>query len=160
MKPTHGRRWQLLAVFLFCGAGLVQAQVQPAAETPPPDPSAWLGLTPEAAYRDRGAPAEIYPLAVDDKRWQVVHFYGDHTYLFWSSNRVWQVRLDKLWTGTLKGIAMGAARADVEAAFGEPLAKGDAWSVWDLPYQTFPRRIRLLFTDGVLSDAYLYRSDL
>jgi len=122
--------------------------------------AAWLGLTPETAYRDRGAPAEIYPLAVDDKRWQVVHYYGDHTYLFWSSNRVWQVRLDKLWTGTLQGLAMGAARADVEAALGEPLAKGETWSVWNLPYQTFPRRLRLVFTDGLLSDAYLYRSDL
>ncbi len=121
--------------------------------------AAWIGLTPETAYRERGAPAEIYPLAVDDKRWQVVHFYGDHSYLFWSSNRVWQVRLDKLWAGTLKGVAMGAPRADVEAAFGDPVAKGDTWTVWELPYQTFPRRVRLVFVDGVLSDAYLYRSD-
>jgi len=153
MRQTPARRQFLLLLFFsFMGAvGTLQAQE---------DQAAWLGLTPEAAYRDRGAPAEIYPLAVDDKRWQVVHFYTDHTYLFWSSNRVWEVRLDKLWAGTLKGISMGTSRPVVETAFGEPMAKGDTWSVWDLPYQTFPRRIRLIFTDGVLSDAYLYRSDL
>jgi hypothetical protein len=124
------------------------------------DPGAWLGLTPAMAYQLRGAPAEVFPLAIDDKRWQVVHFYPDHTYLFWTSNRVWQVRLDKLWTGNFKGVAMGAPRADAEAALGEPLARGDLWSVWNLPYQAFPRRLRLVFTDGVLSDAYVYRSDL
>ena len=141
----------VIFALVLVGGGSLQAQEEQAA---------WLGLTPEAAYRDRGAPAEIYPLPVDASRWQVVHFYADHTYLFWSSNRVWEVRLDKLWTGALKGVAMGTPRADVEAAFGEALAKGDTWSIWDLPYQAFPRRIRLIFTDGLLSDAYLYRSDL
>jgi hypothetical protein len=124
------------------------------------DPASWLGLTPPTAYEVRGAPAEVYPLAVDDKRWQVVQFYPDHSYLFLTSNRVWQVRLDKLWTGTLKGVAMGAARTEAEAAWGEPLARGDTWSVWSLPYQTFPRRVRLVFADDVLVEAYFYRSDL
>lgn len=141
----------LFGLVFFGAAGLLSAQDEQAA---------WLGLTPEAAYRDRGAPAEIYPLAVDDKRWQAVHFYADHTYLFWSANRVWEVRLDKLWAGSLKGVTMGTPRPLVETAFGEPIARGDTWSVWDLPYQVFPRRIRLIFTDGILSDAYLYRSDL
>lgn len=127
---------------------------------PPIDPLSWLGDTPEAAYRDRGAPAEIYPLAIDDKRWQAVHFYADHTYLFWSSNRVWQVRLDKQWTGTWKGLTMGMTRDDAETALGATLAKGDNWSVWTLPYQNFPKRLRLVFTDGKLSDAYVYRSEL
>jgi len=145
---TSLRRWVVAMLTLVAASAFAQDQQ-----------AAWIGLTPETAYRERGAPAEIYPLAVDDRRWQVVHFYGDHSDLFWSSNRVWQVRLDKLWAGTLKGMAMGASRADVEAAFGEPVAKGDTWSIWDLPYQTFPRRIRLVFVDGILSDAYLYRSD-
>ena len=123
-------------------------------------PSAWLGLTPETAYRDRGAPAEVYPLQIAEGRWQVVHFYGDHTYLFWSSNRIWQVRLDKLWTGTFLGLSMGIPRADAEAQLGEPVARNENWSVWNLPYETFPRRLRLVFTEGVLSDAYFYRSDL
>ena len=144
------------------GAALLLLSVALAAEaqTTEPDPGTWLGLTPPAAYEAKGAPAEVSPLAVDEKRWQVVHFYSDHSYLFWTSNRVWQVRLDKLWTGSLKGVVMGASRTDVEAAWGEPLARGDTWSVWSLPYQTFPRRVRLVFTDGALTDAYFYRSDL
>lgn len=124
------------------------------------EPAAWLGLTPEAAYRDRGAPTEVFPLAVDDKHWQVVHYYADHTYLFWIGNHVWQVRLDKLWTGSLGGVTMGMTRDAAEAALGAPAAKGDTWSVWPLPYATFPQKLRLVFTDGVVADAYVYRSDL
>jgi len=161
MKP-------LLIAAMLVLAGAAGAQTPspaPSASPAPdaavsPDPTLWLGLTPETAYRDKGAPAEIYPLAVDDKRWQVVHFYGDHSYLFWSSNRVWQVRLDKTWTGTWKGLTMGMARDDAETALGAPLAKGDDWSVWNLPYKTFPKRLRLVFTDDKLSDLYVYRSEL
>ena len=157
------------AALLLSAAAWADGTPTPAAASPSPsptaapapvDPTAWLGLTPETAYRDRGAPAEIYPLAVDDKRWQVIHYYGDHTYLFWASNRVWQVRLDKQWLGTWKGLTMGMTRDDAETALGTPLAKGDDWSVWNLPYQTFPKRVRLVFTDGKLSDAYVYRSEL
>ena len=144
------------------GAALVLLSVALVAQAQPEnsDPGAWLGLTPPSAYEAKGAPAEVSPLAVDEKRWQVVHFYPDHSYLFWTSNHVWQVRLDKLWAGSLKGATMGDSRTDVEAAWGEPLARGDTWSVWSLPYQSFPRRVRLVFTDGVLTDAYFYRSDL
>jgi len=158
------------AIFLIVALTPVVAQTSASAPGSPPqgaptsiasqDPSLWLGLTPPGAYAAKGAPAEVSALAVDEKRWQVVHFYLDHSYLFWTSNRVWQVRLDKLWTGTIRGVAMGAARTDVETAWGQPLARGDTWSLWNLPYQTFPRRVRLVFTDGVLTDAYLYRSDL
>lgn len=148
-------RWVLTLLFLGTTLNLpAQATI------PVPDPAAWLGLTPESAYRERGAPTEVYSLAVDDAHWHAVHFYADHSYLFWTLNRVWQVRLDKLWTGTLLGIAMGSPRAEVELTLGEPLARGDTWSVWNLTYQTFPRRLRLVFTDGILADAYLYRSDL
>jgi len=153
VKPRLGARFAgSLALVLVSAAVFAQASTD--------DPSSWVGLTPPAAYQLRGAPAEVYPLAVDDKRFQVVHFYSDHTYLFWTSNHVWQVRLDKLWAGTLKGVAMGASRVDAETPWGEPVARGDTWSVWNLPYQTFPRRLRLVFTDGALSDAYFYRSDL
>lgn len=125
-----------------------------------PAPAAWLGLTPPAVGSLRGAPAEVFPLAVEEGRWQVVHFYPDHSYLFWTQNRVWQVRLDRLWAGDLLGVTMGMERSQVEAILGEPAFRGDSWSIWSLTHQTFPRRLRLVFTDGVLADAYLYRSDL
>jgi len=130
------------------------------AQAPGPDPVRWLGFTPEAAYRDRGAPSEVFPLAVNDTLWQVVHFYPDHTYLFWTANRVWQVRLDRLWAGTLSGVTMGMPRADAEALLGEPTVRTDDQSLWNLPYQTFPRRLRLVFVEGLVADAYVYRSDL
>ena len=145
-------------------AALVLATVATwaSAQTPGPtlEPSSWLGLTPGPAYQNRGAPAEVFPLAIDDKHWQVVHFYADHTYLYWTGNHVWQVRLDKLWTGSLGGVTMGMARDAAEAVLGAPAAKGDTWSVWALPYATFPQKLRLVFTDGVVADAYVYRSDL
>jgi hypothetical protein len=156
MTSTHPRRARLsvpLAAFLLAMAGQVGAQDAP-------DPSSWLGLQPPAVVAAHGVPAEVFPLAVDDQRWQVVFFYPDHSYLYWTQNRVWQVRLDKLWTGTVQGLAMGASRADVEAALGAPLARGDNWGIWSLPHQAFPRKLRLIFTDGLLSDAYYYRSEL
>lgn len=125
----------------------------------PDDPASWLGHTPVGAYEDRGAPVEVYTLPVGPDS-QAIHYYQDHTYLFWASNRVWQVRLDRLWTGSLGGVTMGMPREEVEALLGPPLAKSDVWSAWDLPYQAFPRRLRLVFVDGLLADAYLYRSDL
>lgn len=144
---------RIWAVLLLAGTALcAQAQT--------PDPTSWLGLTPPSAYSALGAPAEVFPLAVDENRWQVVHFYPDHSYLFFYQNRVWQVRLDKLWTAGFQGITMGMRREAAEATLGPPLARGEAWSVWALPYQTFPRKIRLVFTEGLLTDAYLYRSDL
>lgn len=150
------------AVLLLAGTTILHAQTQgePSALGPASDPALWLGLTPETAYTTRGAPAEVFPLEVADQTWQAVHFYPDHSYLFWASNRVWQVRLDRLWTGTLQGVAMGTPRADVEALFGEPVARGDTWTAWNLPYKAFPRRLRLVFTDEVLTDAYVYRSEL
>jgi len=157
--PVHAQTPAALPAVPEPGAAAPAAVPVPAPANTP-DPTSWLGLTPTLAYQLRGAPAEVFPLAIDDKRWQVVHFYPDHTYLFWTSNRVWQVRMDKLWTGNLKGVTMGTPRVDVEAALGEPLARGDLWSVWNLPYQAFPRRLRLVFTDGLLSDAYVYRSNL
>jgi len=152
---------KLWAVLTLVGAAATLSAQAPA---PASDPASWLGLTPPEAFAQRGAPSEVFPLSVDAQRWQVVHFYPDHSYLFWNQNHVWQVRLDKLWAGPLgpfaPAVAMGAARADVEAALGVPQARGDGWSVWPLPHQGFPRKLRLVFTDGVLTDAYLYRSDL
>lgn len=130
------------------------------AQIPSPDPARWLGLTPEAAYQERGAPVEVYPIAVSDTLWQVVHFYPDHSYLFWTNNRVWQVRLDRLYAGTLSGVVLGMSRADAEALLGEPTVTTDDQSLWNLPYQTFPRRLRLVFVEGLVADAYVYRSDL
>jgi hypothetical protein len=130
------------------------------AQVPGPNPADWLGLTPDTAYRDRGAPSEVYAVDLEGQQPQAIHFYADHSYLFWASNRVWQVRLDRLWVGPFSGVTMGMPRGDVEAVLGEPVGRSDTWSVWNLPYQTFPRRLRLVFTDGLLSDAYFYRSDL
>lgn len=142
---------RLWAVLLFAGTALcLEAQ----------SPSDWLGLTPPRVYHERGAPAEVYALDLEGQPAQVIHFYPDHTYLFWTSNRVWQVRLDRLWTGNLGGVTMGMTRAEAEAVLGEPVGRSDAWSVWNLPYRTFPQRLRLVFTDGLVTDAYVYRSDL
>jgi len=149
-----------LTILLLAGTVLALSGQAATPSDAPASPTLWLGLTPEGAYQERGAPAEVFPLAIDDQHWQVVHFYPDHTYLFWSSNRVWQVRLDRQWAGALSGVTMGTPRGAVEATLGEPVARGENWSVWNLSYQTYPRRLRLVFVEGLLADAYLYRSDL
>lgn len=150
-------RWAAFLV-LWTAASLGWAGDPPVPPAQLPDTA--LGMTPVQVLQSKGAPEQVFPLAVDASRWQVVFFYADHTYLFWDANHVWQVRLDHEWNGSLLGVTMGMSRTDVENTLGKPQAQGETWAVWPLPYQAFPRKIRLIFVNGVLSDAYLYRSDL
>ena len=135
------------------------------ASTPVADlPQTWLGMKPEEAYRLLGAPAEISAVADATGHLHVIHYYPNYTYLFWYDNHVWQVRLDKRYTGQFLGLTMGMAQAAVTAAMnkqlGPELASGPDWAVWGLPYQIFSRRLKLVFEGGKLVDAFFYRGDL
>ncbi|NNM53578.1 MAG: hypothetical protein HKM05_02520 [Spirochaetales bacterium] len=127
-------------------------------------PQTWLGMKPEEAYRLLGAPAEISAVADDTGHLHVIHYYPNYTYLFWYDNHVWQVRLDKRYTGQFLGLTMGMSQADVTVAMnkqlGPELASGPDWAVWSLPYQIFSRRLKLVFEGGKLVDAFFYRGDL
>jgi hypothetical protein len=131
-----------------------------------PDYVDYVGLTLQEAYEILGVPEEVFPFRGAEV-WQdnVVFYYNNHIYLFWYGNRVWQVRLDKRYEGNLgpRGdpeiFFMGMERGLVRALLGEPFAEDEVSSIYLLPDQGYPVRLRLFFESGVLTDLYLYRGD-
>jgi len=152
-------RWPLAPLGLLLGL-TVALPAQSVA-----DPALLLGLTPEALYAELGAPSEVYPVALDSTRWQVAHYYANHLTVYWSSNHVWQVRLDRRYAAAFLGLTMGKLRDKAIGLLGAPAvsnASGSlpAWDSWALPFRAFPRQLRLVFENGLLVDASFYRSDL
>lgn len=123
-------------------------------------PGSLLGLTLAQATADFGAPAEVFPVR-GKAAWQddVVFYYPDHSYLFWFRNRVWQVRVDRRFKGTILGLQMGDSRQKVEKVLGTPFHVGGSSEIFILPDRGFPVRARLFFTDNKMSDLYVYRGD-
>jgi hypothetical protein len=131
----------------------------------PLEPLTLLGMSPEAAYRELGAPTELFPVRVSDQRWQVAQLYPSFVTLYWYANHVWQARLDRRFSGAFLGLTMGQTRQSVLAVLGVPAVSSGGgavpvWDSWPLPFRSFPRQIRLVFENGLLVDASLYRSDL
>ncbi len=152
-------RWPLVLLGLLLGSPSFLSSQSVA------DPALLLGLTPQALYEELGAPSEVYPVPVDGSRWQVAHYYSNHLTVYWSSNHVWQVRLDRRYAAGFLGLTMGQPRDRAIALLGAPAASNaagsvPAWDSWALTFRAFPRQIRLVFENGLLVDASFYRSDL
>jgi hypothetical protein len=124
------------------------------------DPLELIGLDPVSALEVHGAPREVFPFrGVEEPQDNVVFFYPDFTYLFWFKNRVWQVRCDKRFNGTLFGLRLGMSREEAKSEIGRiQIEQGDSL-YFDVIEATYPIRVRLVFADGILSDVYVYRSD-
>lgn len=123
-------------------------------------PASLLGMTLAQVAVDFGAPVQVFPVR-GGEAWQddVVYYYPDHSYLFWFRDRVWQVRVDRRFAGEVLGLKMGESRARVEQVLGSPLHESAQSEIFILPDRGFPVRARLFFTDGTLSDLYVYRGD-
>lgn len=123
--------------------------------------TARLGWLPADAHQWLGGPENlfVYRGRVSEED-NVVYYYPDHVYLFWFRNRVWQVRADEDWTGSVDGVRMGMSREEVEKLWGPPINNFDAQPTWTLPDRGYPVRIRLYFNeDNRLHDLYVFRSD-
>lgn len=119
-----------------------------------------LGMTLKEAAAVFGPPAQVFPVR-GAKVWEddVAFYYPDHSYLFWFRDRVWEVRVDRRFSGTAIGVRMGDERAEVEKVLGRPFHTGVDSEIFILPNRGFPVRARLFFTAGRLSDLYVYRGD-
>lgn len=122
-----------------------------------------LGMTLAEAFREFGPPEEVFPVR-GQQAWEddVVFYYPDHTYLFWFRNRVWQVRADRRYASEALGVRMGEGESSVNAKLGPPFwsdTASEIFNIADLASRGFPIRARLFFTDGKLSDLYIYRAD-
>lgn len=119
-----------------------------------------VGMELEKAYKDFGAPAEVFTVRGEDE-WQddVVFYYDSHFYLFWFENRVWQVRVDNRYPGDFFKLKMTNSEAEVIAELGVPFKRVGNSLFYDLQDRAYPLRLRLSFDNGLLVDAYCYRSD-
>jgi hypothetical protein len=120
----------------------------------------FLGMEPEEAVETLGAPWQVYPYrGKEDWQDNVIFFYSNRLYLFWYNNRVWQVRLDKEYSGSVFDFSMGAEREKILELLGKPFAEDELSIIYFLPDQGYPVKMRLFFKDNCLSDFYLYRGD-
>jgi hypothetical protein len=124
------------------------------------DISRYLGMEPQEAIAELGAPAEIFSLrgeSADED--DVVFYYSRHLYLFWFRNRVWQVRLDRRYAGAILGLKMKAERREVLEVLGSPLAELEDSLIFQIEDRGYPVRLRLFFHEDTLVDVYCYRGD-
>ncbi len=157
------RTWAASICLLFLGAASqLFASPEGVAESLQGDfdPAQLIGLDLKTALDALGAPQEVLsfrgPEASQDN---VVFYYPDFLYLFWYQNRVWQVRCDRRFSRPFLGVVMGMPREVIERTSQRQLiAKGDSL-YFDLDDGKYPLRVRLVFTEGALSDLYVYRSD-
>ena len=119
-----------------------------------------VGMELEKAYKELGAPAEVFTVRGEEE-WQddVVFYYDSHFYLFWFENRVWQVRVDNRYPGDFFKLKMGNSEAEVIAGLGVPFKRVGTSLFYNLQDRAYPLRLRLSFDNGLLVDAYCYRSD-
>lgn len=121
-----------------------------------------LGMQLKPVVDDLGLPQSMFTYrGTDPTQDDVVFFYpADHLYLYWYKDRVWQVRYDRRATAVVHGVSMGMSRTAVEAAVSERPLVTDGDSVYvDLDTESFPVRMRLVFSGDAVSDIYVYRSD-
>jgi len=124
------------------------------------DPTGLIGMNPAQAFAALGAPQEIFAWrgqepAEDD----IVFFYPDFRYVFWFQSRVWQVRFDGRYAGTVLGFSIGMDHAAAQAqAEGRLQEAGDSLYL-ALDTGPYPIRVRLAMVDHRIADIYVFRSD-
>ena len=124
------------------------------------DPLGLIGLDPASALQTLGPPVEVFPYrGADAAEDNVVFFYPDFTYLFWFRNRVWQVRFDQRFTGTVFGLKLGMRQEVVGLPGNWRLIEAGDSLYFDPLEADYPIRVRLVFSEGLLHDIYVYRRD-
>jgi hypothetical protein len=124
------------------------------------DPADLIGMDPPAAFTALGPPREIFAWrGVEPAEDNIVFFYPDFRYLFWFANRVWQVRYDNRYAGTVMGFSIGMGRAEAEATGQGRLQESGGSLYLAVDTGRFPVRLRLAMVDGRVADIYVYRSD-
>ncbi len=146
------RHSTLVVILLALAAGSAAAG--------PDDPIDLIGMDPAQLTAALGAPREIFTWrAADPIEDDIVFFYPDFRYVFWFQSRVWQVRFDNRYAGTVLGFSIGMRRSDVEAAGRGTLQESADSLFLSLDTGRYPVRVRLAMLDDRVDDIYVYRSD-
>jgi hypothetical protein len=125
------------------------------------DLPALIGLTLEEVHQRLGAPAQVYVLrGSEPEQDDVVFYYSSHLYLFWFENRVWQVRVDRRFSGRVFSLPLGTSRQQVTETMGRPILEFPDSLVFHIEDRGYPVQARLYFDEDGLADVYCFRGDL
>jgi hypothetical protein len=126
----------------------------------PDDAAFFLGLGLSSALERCGTPTSV-GVVRGEETWQddVVFSYSAGYSLFWVGDKLWQIRFGKGYAGSVYGLFIGDKPEKVYSILGTPYYQGEGALVYRLPYRSYPVRLRLVVTDGAVSDFYLYRAD-
>jgi hypothetical protein len=131
-----------------------------AQEAVEPDQTLLIGMDPPALLAALGAPQQLLTQRGEaPEQDNVVFFYPDCRSVFWYRDRVWQVRFDRRYRGSVMGFSIGMDRPAVDARCGGRLeTRGDSL-YYTIDTLRFPLRLRLVIEADRVCDMYLYRSD-
>jgi len=159
MRKLFGLSICLLSLLTFLSA---QATASPDVSPADFDLIMLLGYTPELTLVTLGAPARIRAVR-GLEAWQddVVFEYPDlKLALFFWEDRVWQLRADSGFSGSLAGQSLVPDYGQLEVIYGRTRAQGPTWQEWAVPGSAWPLRLRMVTDDGDNSVFfYIYRAD-
>jgi hypothetical protein len=148
---------KVLRLFAVCALVVTAVPGLHAADV---DPMTVIGMDLKTAAETFGLPQSIFPFrGTSADRDDVVFFFPDHFYLFWFRDRVWQVRFDMRYAGTVLGLALGMSRDQIQMSSTRQLLPAGDSLYFDIDSAGYPVRVRLVFALDRLSDVYVYRSD-
>jgi hypothetical protein len=137
------------------------------------DASGLLGMDLGAASSLFGFPDAVFAVR-GDAPWQddVVFRYSQGYSFFWYKDRVWQIRFDANYKGSVLGLIKGDPKSKALSLLGKPLFQTEDSLVFEMPDRGYPVRLRVVFAargdpkpdvpepdDAKASDFYLYRAD-
>ncbi|HET7838340.1 MAG TPA: hypothetical protein VFL04_01185 [Rectinemataceae bacterium] len=139
------------------GAAAVSGQSAPILED---DPAPLLGYGIAEAITRFGPPGSVRPFR-GEEAWQddVAFIYPPGYTLFWSGDRLWQIRFTAPYTGTIYGLFIGDQSSKVYSTLGQPYEIQGETLIYRLAYRGYPVRLSLVFASDRLADVYLYRAD-
>lgn len=126
----------------------------------PDDPTTYLGMGLAEAYERFGPPARVSSLR-GEAAWQddVVFSFGSAYALYWTGDRLWQLRFSSGYSGSVFGVFLGDGAEKVISLLGTPYFRGDSDLVFRLANRSYPVRLRVSLSGDKVSDIYVYRAD-
>ena len=91
-----------------------------------------------------------------NSRAERILWYKTGVTLWFAEGRVVQLRLDSNAGGSADGVRIGSSIDEIESVFGNPWIEDGGSLYYNLPWRNGPVRLRLVFSDMKLSEAYLY----
>lgn len=120
----------------------------------------YIGFTPKEIIEELGSPSYVLSQRGDrEEEDDVLFFYDNRVYVYFNQNRVWQIRVDEKFTGSVLQLKIGDDKSVILEILGEPLEKKENSFIYRRPDRGYPLILRVYFSGDKLNDIYVYRGD-